>query len=131
MSSSGKEELMLERIVLLVVFLLCVATSPVQAQQKGQYMPGQYGLNAGVLPDPGFTYANLDLNYDTSTLNNSGGSAVTPKPKLNLWVIENIYYYVVDTKFLGGNIGFMAMIPTLANGSLTLEQVNTSGSTYG
>ncbi len=41
-----------------------------------------------------------------------------------------IYYYVVYSKFLRGNLGFMAMIPTLAS-SLTLEQINISGSTYG
>jgi hypothetical protein len=33
-------------------------------------MPGQQGLNAGVLPDPGFTYANLTLNYSADTLKN-------------------------------------------------------------
>jgi len=33
------------------------------AQQKGQWVPGQLGLNAGVIPDPGITYANLALNY--------------------------------------------------------------------
>ena len=33
------------------------------SQQKGQWVPGQYGLNAGVVPDPGFTYMNLAANY--------------------------------------------------------------------
>jgi hypothetical protein len=27
-------------------------------QQKGQWLPGQFGLNAGVIPEPGITYAN-------------------------------------------------------------------------
>jgi hypothetical protein len=121
----------MRRIVLVLGLLLWATASPVPAQQKGQYVTGQYGLNAGVLPDPGFTYANIDVNYDTNTLNNSSGTAVAPKPRLNLWIVENIFYYVADTKFLGGNIGFMAVIPTLANGSLTLEQVQNSGSTYG
>jgi hypothetical protein len=131
LNQEWKGKLIMKRLALLLVFLLFAATPPLVAQQKGQYVPGQYGLNAGVLPDPGFTYANIDLNYDTNSFNNSSGTAVPPKPRLNLWVIENIYFYVVDTKFLGGNIGFMAIIPTLANGSLTLEQVNVSGSSYG
>ena len=101
----------MKRMALLLVFLVFAATLPLLAQQKGQYVPGQYGLNAGVLPDPGFTYANIDINYDTNTFNNSSGTAVSPKPRLNLWVIENIFYYVVDTKFLGGHIGFMADVP--------------------
>jgi hypothetical protein len=104
---------------------------PLRAQQKGQYLPGQYGLNAGILPDPGFTYANVTVNFDTSTVNDSNGNALPVKPKLNLWVIQNVFYYVSADKFLGGNIGFMVIAPTPANGSLTLEQVNRSGSTYG
>ena len=30
--------------------LALVAVSTLQAQQKGQYVPGQWGLNAGVIP---------------------------------------------------------------------------------
>lgn len=94
-------------------------------------MPGQYGLNAGILPDPGFTYANVDINFDTSTINNSAGNALPVKPRLNLWVVQNVFFYVPKSKFLGANIGFMVAFPILANGSLTLEQVNLSGSVYG
>jgi len=116
----------------LIIFCLAIAAAwPAAAQQKGQYMPGQYGLNAGILPSPGFTYANQDINYDTSTINDANGNAINPKPNLNLWVIENIFYYVSDAKVLGGNLGFAIIVPTLANGSLTLERVNVSGSTYG
>ena len=46
-------------------FLFCIMlsiTSSLMAQQNGQYQPGQYGLNAGILPDPGFTYADYNLN---------------------------------------------------------------------
>lgn len=43
--------------------LFLVTASTLQAQQKGQYVPGQFGLNAGVIPAPGFTYANLAINY--------------------------------------------------------------------
>jgi hypothetical protein len=35
---------------------------PLLAQQKPQWMPGQIGLNAGILPSPGFTYVNIDIN---------------------------------------------------------------------
>ena len=38
---------------------LC-GTSLVMAQQKGQYVPGQYGLNAGATPDPGFTFGSIN-----------------------------------------------------------------------
>lgn len=120
------------KFCLLISF--CMATAamhPMAAQQKGQYMPGQFGLNAGILPSPGLTYENMEINYDTSTLNNSSGTAVPLKPNLSLWVIENWLIYVPNTKFLGGNLGFIVIVPTIANGSVDLSQLNLSGSTWG
>jgi hypothetical protein len=32
-------------------------------------MPGQMGLNAGILSSPGFTYANIVINYDAGAFN--------------------------------------------------------------
>ena len=50
--------------------ILC-GTSLVMAQQKGQYVPGQYGLNAGVTPDPGFTFGSITINYSADSLKDS------------------------------------------------------------
>lgn len=89
-----------------VLCAILVGVLPIGAQQKGQYVPGQFGLNAGIMPSPGFTYPNMEINYDTSTLNDNNGNAIPPKPTLNLWVVENIFEFVVpNTKFLGGNLG--------------------------
>jgi hypothetical protein len=41
-----------------------------------------------------------------------------------VWAVENIFYYVSNTKFLGGNLGFMVMFPTIANGSLVADFPN-------
>jgi hypothetical protein len=117
--------------LLLIVCTLIGSALPLNAQQKGQYMPGQFGLNAGILPSPGFTYVNMEINYDTSTLNDPSGHKLPGNANLNLWVIENIYYYVPNTKFLGGNLGFSIIVPTVANGSLTLENLGITGSTWG
>jgi hypothetical protein len=116
-----------------ILFGVIAAVLPVAGQQKGQYVPGQYGLNAGILPDPGFTYANLEINYSADTVNGPNGKSIAPNAKgnLNIWIVENILEYVVNTKFLGGNLGFMIIVPTVANGSLTLEDLNKSGSTFG
>jgi hypothetical protein len=46
------------------------------AQQKGQWVPGQFGLNAGAIPEPGITYANMALNYSASQLNDSNGNRI-------------------------------------------------------
>jgi len=92
------------------------------AQQKGQWVPGQFGLNAGAIPDPGITYANMALNYSASQLNDSNGNRILQNVTgtYSFWVDENIVYYVPSHKFLGGY--FMPYIAVnVANGSLVAE----------
>jgi hypothetical protein len=62
------------RAFALLVGIALAGVSSVTAQQKGQYQPGQYGLNAGVLPNPGITYMNLELNYNAGQLNDASGT---------------------------------------------------------
>jgi hypothetical protein len=96
-------------------------TSGLLAQQKGQYVPGQYGLNAGIAPDPGFTYANLTINYSADSLKNSSGNSVPGVTgTYAFWSVENIFYYVPAHKILGGKFFTMAAL-NLANGSLTAD----------
>jgi hypothetical protein len=105
-----------------LTFLICVlvfSAVPANAQQKGQYIPGQQGLNAGLLPDPGFTYANLTINYSADTLKNGNGNTVPLTGSYDIWAVANVFYYVPKFKFLGAKLAFM-VAPTLANGSLTL-----------
>lgn len=87
----------------LLVLTLWGAVSSLSAQQKGQWVPGQFGLNAGVIPDPGFTYANLALSYSAGQLNGPDGNRVPGVTgTYSFWVDENIIYYVPDHKILGG-----------------------------
>jgi hypothetical protein len=118
------------RVILLAVVTLC-HLAPATAQQKGQWVPGQFGLNAGAIPDPGVTYANLALNYSASQLNNSNGSRV---PGINgtysFWVDENVIYIVPKHKILGGY--FMPYIAlNYANGELVANITGTNLSTGG
>jgi hypothetical protein len=118
------------RNAILVVACLTVAwITHVQAQQKGQWVPGQFGLNAGEIPDPGVTYANLALNYSASQLNGPNGNRV---PGINgtysFWVDENIFYYVPQHKFLGAY--FMPYVAlSYASGELVADipGLNLSG----
>lgn len=118
----------------LVGVLTCMilgTSSTALAQQKGQWVPGQFGLNAGVIPDPGLTYANLALSYSASQLNGPNGNSI---PNItgtySFWVDENIFYYVPKHKFLGGY--FMPYISlNWASGELvsdiTLGETNLTG----
>ncbi|MGB7435660.1 MAG: transporter [Candidatus Acidiferrum sp.] len=112
--------------VLACIFL--TGASSALAQLKPQWMPGQVGLNAGILPSPGFTYVNIDENYDAGTLNGPKGNAIPVTGNYNVWAIENLFYFVPDAKFLGGNLGFDVMFPTPATGSLVAD-INVQGVT--
>jgi len=72
--------------VLACVFLR--GASSASAQQKPQWMPGQVGLNAGILPSPGFTYVNMDINNDAGSFNDRNGNAVPVTGNYNVWVVE-------------------------------------------
>src|SRR5277367_5949626 len=121
----------IERRVLVLALIILGSASPLLSQQKGQWVPGQFGLNAGVIPDPGVTYANLALNYSAGQLNNSNGNGV---PGINgtysFWVDENIFYYVPKHKFLGGY--FMPYVAlNYASGELVANLTGTNLSTGG
>jgi hypothetical protein len=61
-------KLRINLIVFLIALTVSYTASPLLAQQKGQYVPGQFGLNAGVTPATGFTYQNVVVNYSASQL---------------------------------------------------------------
>src|SRR5271168_3265259 len=108
--------------VLVLALIIAGFASPLLGQQKGQWVPGQFGLNAGVIPDPGISYANLALNYSASRLNDSNGNPVLQRVTgtYSFWVDENILYYVPKHKILGGY--FMPYIAlNYASGELVAE----------
>jgi hypothetical protein len=117
--------------LLLVAFLSLCCVGVSRAQQKGQWVPGQFGLNAGVVPDPGFTYVNLAVNYSAGQLNNSNGNAVSGiTGNYSFWVDENIFFYVPKYKFLGGYFAPYISV-NIANGSLVADIVGTNLSANG
>ncbi|MGC2528439.1 MAG: transporter [Candidatus Acidiferrum sp.] len=117
----------------LVAGMILVCAISAWGQQKGQWVPGQFGLNAGVIPDAGIPYANMPINYSASQLNDSNGNRLLQNVTgtYSFWVDENILYYVSHHKILGGY--FMPYIVlSYANGQLVaalppLLPTNTSG----
>jgi hypothetical protein len=112
---------------LILVCMATVAMHPLAAQQKGQWVPGQYGLNAGVIPSPGFTYQNLALNYSASSLNDASGNGLPGiTGTYSFWVDENIFMFVY--KFLGGYFAPYASV-NAANGSLVADSATACAET--
>src|SRR6201982_906394 len=93
----------IKHVTALLACILLAGASSALAQQKGQWVPGQFGLNAGVIPNPGITYANLAVNYSASQLNDSNGNRLLQNVTgtYAFWVDENILYYVPNHKILG------------------------------
>jgi hypothetical protein len=114
--------------IALVIFILAAGTMPAVAQQKGQYIPGQFGLNAGVLPADGFTYSEMALNYSARSLKDQDGHSLPITGTYDVWAIENIFYFVAPAKVLGGKFAFMVIAPT-ANGSVTLPRFDLTSDT--
>jgi hypothetical protein len=89
-----------------VLLALYVCGVPSLSAQQAQYLPGQFGLNAGVMPDPGFTYSNITVNYSAQTLKDANGNTVPAKGSFDLWVVENMFFYVPNFTVLGGKMVF-------------------------
>jgi hypothetical protein len=100
--------------------LLLSCALPLHGQQKPQWMPGQSGLNAGIMPAPGFSYVNITVDYSSSAFNGPNGSAIPVTGSYDVWAVENIFYYVPNLNVLHGNLG-MFLILTPATGSLAAD----------
>lgn len=111
-------------------YAVLICASSLCAQQKGQWVPGQAGLNAGILPDQGLTYANLTINYSAGTLNDANGNATPVIGTYKFWAVENIVFFVPKRKVLGAKLAFMGIFP-VADGDLTLPQFGVNGGGFG
>ena len=129
---------LLTSLVLICAIFAC--SSPLHAQQKGQWVPGQYGLNAGTTPDPGFTYENLAVNFSASKLNDSDGQRVpNVTGTYSFWAEENVFMQVSKFKVLGAKFvpyielayGNGSVVADLAVAPGTNLKLAAGGSGYG
>ena len=110
--------LMLPAIACGLTLLIAV---PAQAQLNGSHTLGDYGVQSGSQPQPGFYAALFYLRYDADTIKDADGNIVRPVPgspgSLAVSAVAPLAWYVSKTKFLGANYGAMAVLP-LANASI-------------
>src|SRR6185295_17881435 len=101
-----------------VALLLAV---PAQAQLNGSHSLGDFGVQSGSQPAPGFYAALFYYHYGTDTIKNADGDTVRPFPdspgNIGLSAVAPIAWYVSKTKVLGANYGAMVVLP-FANASL-------------
>jgi hypothetical protein len=94
---------------------------PAQAQLNGSHSLGDFGVQSGTQPTPGFYAALFYYRYSTDTIKDVDGNTLRLAPNapgsIGLSAAAPILWYVSKTKFLGANVGAMAVLP-FANGSL-------------
>ena len=96
--------------------------TPAHAQFTGSHTPGDFGVQSGTQPAPGFYASGFYYRYSTDSLRDRNGDEVIFSPdqpgNLGINAYAAIFWYVSKTKILGANFGVMAVAPVVANGSL-------------
>ena len=94
---------------------------PAQAQLNGSHTPGDFGVQSGSQPQPGFYAALFYLRYDADTIKDADGNVVRLSPSapgsLAVAAAAPLAWYVSKAKILGANYGAMAVLP-FANASI-------------
>ena len=94
---------------------------PVQAQLNGTHTLGDFGVQAGSQPAPGFYAALFYFRVDTDTIKDADGNTVRLAPdspgSIAITAAAPLLWYVSKAKMLGANYGVMAVLPW-ANASL-------------
>ena len=119
------------RYTLAVILALFIGAAISLSAQTAQYLVGQFGLNAGIMPEPGFTYSNVTVNYSAQTLKDANGNTVPFKGSFDLWAVENLFFYEPNFKVLGGKMVFAIFAPTPTNASVTEETLGAKAGGFG
>jgi hypothetical protein len=98
-----------------------VLAVPAQAQLNGSHTLGDFGVQSGTQPHPGFYAALFYYRYDTDTIRNADGDTIRLAPdapgSLGMNAAAPLLWYVSKAKVLGANYGAFVVLPW-ANASL-------------
>ena len=113
----------MRRLTMFVVVsaLTLLLAAPAQAQLNGSHTLGDFGVQSGSQPQPGFYAALFYLRYYADTIKDADGNTVRPSPSapgsLAVSAVAPLAWYVSKTKILGANYGAMIVLP-FANASI-------------
>lgn len=103
-----------------VGFVLLTA-APARAQLNGSHLLGDFGVQSGSQPLPGFYTGLIFGRYDTDTIKDAAGATVRPFPdmpgEVTTTAAAPMVWYVSNAKVFGANYGAFVAIP-FANASL-------------
>ena len=106
--------------------LMLLLAVPAHAQLNGSHTLGDFGVQSGSQPQPGFYTALFYLRYDTDTIKDADGETVrlpqTSPGSLAVSALAPMVWYVSKTKLFGANYGAMVVFP-FANASIEVPAV--------
>ena len=103
-----------------VLLSVLIGAEVAQAQVRGVYPVGMSATNAGVTPEPGFSYAQQLLFYSRDELRDPEGDIVDTGNH-SLILSMNSFVWVGATEILGGARFSMSATLPIANNSLTSD----------
>ncbi len=108
-------------LVATAVWLTLALPLPAAAQLNGSHTLGDFGVQSGSQPAPGFYSALFYLRYDADTIKGADGNIVRPAPNtpgsLAVSAVAPLAWYVSKSKIFGANYGAMVVLP-FANASI-------------
>jgi hypothetical protein len=104
------------------VFGLTLLTAvPALAQLNGSHSLGDFGVQSGSQPQPGFYSALFYLHYSDDTIKDAAGNPIRLSPgepsSIGLGALAPMVWYVSKAKILKANYGAMIVLP-FANASI-------------
>lgn len=95
----------------LVIVGLCSLPRPAVAQLNGFNIKGDQGVKSGSQAPPGIYYGAPFYWYGTDTVKDEDGRAFSTTGELNMFLGGPLVNVVTTKTVLGGNYGFMAVLP--------------------
>ena len=84
------------RIVIVVLWCICVLPQAVRAQVRGVYPLGMSATNSGVTPQPGFSYANLLAIYSRDKFVGPEGEILATGQQSVVMDLNDLTMHVTD-----------------------------------
>ncbi len=108
-------------VVVMAALCVCLAAGQLGAQVRGVYPLGMSAVGGGVLPEAGFTYANLFLFYARDELRGPGGELLATGHN-SVLMDMNIFTWASDTTTPRGRPRYAISVTLpIANNSLASD----------
>jgi hypothetical protein len=107
---------------------LLLLASPAIAQLNGHNLRGDFGMQAGTQPPPGFYAGLIYAHYDVDDLRDRNGDSLPTDANINVDAVAPFLYWVSNFEILGAQYGFFTA-PSWANTALESPGLGVTGKT--